>query len=324
MKKNQILLVSIFIFLCMALISYFITCGIYAVLDYKKLKEIEKAEAIKKEQLRIEKQKAEAEKKARLIKIPFNEPQNLNNKYKEEILLLRKIAVFKSIFGDKQYNPSYEVFGQIESNKPWNSMRQCRYDSTGLSHIAGPSEEGRYIENPALLVGVEYGFYGHSCEERKTYELPYSKPESITYDKKEKEIEVVYGGLPYCTANGTHYGFKGLNARDLGYKYVYIDKEKSTFDLNFVEKINASNSIHEFQDFIHVGGSCGHKEGCNNASPDQPPLNFYYPCTSRDNQKIIPNKTIYIKLWKNRPNSPQDKPDMTEKIVFKKVWVNKK
>ena len=335
MKKKSIILIFIFIFIFMVILAFLITCGIYSAIDYQKAKKIEKQEilnkeierqekekieALKREQERIAKEKAEAEK---YIKIQFKEPSSLSYKSKEEIYEIRKNAVNNSIFNDPNYYPSDEVFGQIESNKPWNSMRQCRYDSTNLSDIDGPSEEARYIDNPEFLVAIEYAFYGFSCETRNTYELKYSRPESITYNKEKNEIEIIYGGFPYCNSGAnTWYNFKGLNARDLGYKYMYVDREKSTFDLKYVENINASNSIVEFQDFIHLGGSCGHASGCNNASPDQPPLNFFYPCTN-GNGKIEQNQTIYIKLWKNRPNSPRDKADITEKIVIQKVWINK-
>ena len=335
MKNKTVIFLLIFIFICMAMLSFMITCGIFKIIDYKKEKEIEKQELLKKEiqrqenerieALKIELQKIELEKaeRERHIKIPFKEPSNLNYKSKEEIYDIRKNAVDNSIFKNPNYYPSNEVFGQIESNKPWNSMRQCLYKETKTSDIIGPSEEDRYISNPELLVAIEYGFYGHYCEDRTSYELKYSKPESIIYNKEENEIEIIYGGLPYCTiGENTWYSFKGLNANDLGYKYAYIDKEKSTFNLNFVESQNISNSIVEFQDFIHLGSSCGHTSGCNNASPDQPALNFFYPCTG-EHKEILKDQTIYIKLWKTKPNSPQDKSDITEKIVIKKVWVNK-
>ncbi len=345
MKKNPAIFVFIFMFICAALLAYAITCGIYFVKGYFEQKELERQEQIRIEKLkqeqaekirreRIEKQrKARAERQQRAsetaerelnrIHIPFNNPSKLSYKSKEEIYELRKHYVSKSIFANPDYEPSDAVFGQIESNKPWNSMKQCIYRSTNLSDIDGISEEGRYINNPELLVGVEYAFYGDYCEDRKSEELLYSRPLGITYDKEQKEIEVLFGGLPYCTYNGkTWYNFKGLNARDLGYKYAYIDKEKSTFDLKYVEQVNASNSIVELQDYIHVGGSCKHPGGCNNGSPNQPPLNFYYPCAN-GNAKVEKNQTIYIKLWKNRPNSQEDTPDITEKIVIRNVWVDK-
>lgn len=331
MKKNPAIFVFIFMFICTVLLAYAITCGIYAVKEYYEQKEIEKQKAIRQEQIRLEKIKQQQEEKRRRteqeeknkIRIPFNNPTHLSYKPKEEIYDLRKHYVNKSIFADANYEPSNEVFGQIESNKPWNSIKQCLYERTNKSDIEGASEESRYINNPALLVGVEYAFYDYYCGQRATEEIQYSRPLKITYFKDENTIEIVFGGLPYCTEmNRTWYSLKGLNARDLGYRYAYIDKEKSTFDLNFVEETNATNSIVEFQDFIHVGGSCGHESGCNNASPNQPPLNFYSPCEIK-NGYWAKNKTIYIKLWKNKPNSPQDEPDIVQKLVFKRVWEKK-
>ena len=301
MKKNPAIVVFIFMFICAALIAYAITCGIYFVKGFFEQKEIERQEAIRQEQIRIEKIKKEAQERKRLqeqnqnaIGIIINEPVALSYKSKEEILKLRKHYVEQSMFANPDYEPSNQVFGEIESGKPWNSMKQCKYKQTDKSDIDGPSEESRYINNPALLVGVEYAFYDYYCGDRRTEEIPYSKPIKIKYFKDEKTMEVVFGGLPYCTEKGrTWYNLKGINARDLGYKYAYIDKEKSTLDIEFVEETNASNSIIEFQDFIHVGGSCGHKGGCNNASPNQPPLNFYYSC-AKDNGFWAKNKTIYI------------------------------
>ena len=197
-------------------------------------------------------------------------------------------------------------------------MKQCLYERTNKSDIEGASEESRYINNPALLVGVEYAFYDYYCGERGSEEIPYSTPINMYYGKEKNTIEITFVSLPYCTQKGkTWYSLKGLNARDLGYKYAYIDKELSTFDIQFVEETNISNSIVEFQDFIHVGGSCGHESGCNNASPNQPSLNFYYSC--EDFTKYSKNKTIYIKLWKNMPNSPAEPADIIQIIRFKRI-----
>ena len=100
--------------------------------------EIEKQKAIRQEQIRLEKIKQQQEEKRRRteqeeknkIRIPFNSPTHLSYKPKEEIYDLRKHYVNKSIFADANYEPSNEVFGQIESNKPWNSIKQCLYERT--------------------------------------------------------------------------------------------------------------------------------------------------------------------------------------------------
>ena len=229
-----------------------------------------------------------------------------------------------SIFANPNYEPSESVFGQIVDNKPWVSMKLCKYDATGKADIEGPSEETRFINNPALLIAPEYAFYGHSCEDKALGKGGNRKevPISITYDKNENEITVTYKHLVYCIPKGWNawFSLKGLNARDLGYKYVYIDKEKSTFNFYFKEKVNASNTVVELRDFIHLGGSCSHESGCNNGSPNQPPLNIVYPCVG-ENGKSVKDKIIYIKLWKEKPSSPQQKADIVEKLVIQKSWV---
>ena len=312
MKKHSVVLVSIFIFICMLIVAYILTCCIYFVLDYFEEK--------KKETTQVEIVQEKKQTEENIINIPFNAPPELSYKSKLEIYDIRKNAVRKSIFNIPDYTPSAEVFSMIEGNKPWNSMKQCLYKSTGISDVDGPSEEGRYISNPELLVAIEYGFYRGKCEDKISQEEDYSTPEKITYNKEKNEIEVIYGGLPTCTTPKYFdwYTFKGLNARDLGYKYAFVDTRNSTFDIKFVRDINAGNSIVEFQDFIHVGGSCKHEGGCNNASPTQQPLLFYYPCNTEE-PATLEDQTIYIKLWKNKPLNGFSKPDITEKIVFKKL-----
>ena len=60
MKKKSIILIFIFIFICMVILAFLITCGIYSAIDYQKAKEIEKQEILNKEIERQEKEKIEA------------------------------------------------------------------------------------------------------------------------------------------------------------------------------------------------------------------------------------------------------------------------
>ena len=253
--------------------------------------------------------------------IPVNPPTPLSYKSREEVLNSRTHYVMNSIFRNPDYRPSNEVFEMVESNKPWVSNKQCKNKHNNESDIEGPSEEARFINNPEVLVAIEYAFYGHYCDNLKPKFIESQFPYSITYDRNKNEITTKQTYLPYCDSNGKlWYGLKGINARDLGYKYAYLDLEKSTFKPHFKESINISNSIVEFQDFLHVGGSCGVPGGCNNGSPDQPPLNFYYPCTGEEGVRAK-NRTLYIKFWKERPNSPQQTPDITQKIIIRSVKV---
>ena len=254
-----------------------------------------------------------------VIRIPFVYPSNLSYKTKKEIYEIRKKAVQNSIFRNPNYEPSEYVFGQIVDNKPWMSMKLCLNRSDGKADIEGPSEEARYINNPALLVAPEYAFFACYCEDFGKKNLTPEIPLYLEYHSDKKEIVVVYKRLIYCNIPkvDTWFKFKGLNARDLGFKYMYVDKNKSTFAFKFKEDVNASNVVHEIQDFIHLGGACGQEGGCNNSSPEQPPLNFTNPCDSRYEDHSS-EKVIYIKLWKERPKSPEDEADIVEKIVFKK------
>lgn len=253
-----------------------------------------------------------------IINVTVNKPTPLSYKTKQEILNLRKKYVKESIFNIQDYEPSEEVFGEIQDNKPWISTKECKYKSTGKADIDGPSEESRFINNPTLLVSVDYVFWGYPCEELEAGKSNgKGMPHTITYNKEKNEITAIYKNLRFCTpSNKIWYEFGGLNARDLGYNYMSVDKEKSNFNFKFIEDINATNSPIRFQDLIHVGGACRHESGCNNSSPNQPALSFLYPC----GEKFMPDREIYIKLWREKPTSVKDKADITEKIIIQRTW----
>lgn len=248
------------------------------------------------------------------IEIKVNSPIPLSYKSKQEIYNLRKNAVANSIFKNLNYEPSDEVFGQIEDFKPWISMNACYIDKRAV--ITGPSEEARFILNPEILVAIEY-VYGAYCKDGDY--IPNIQAKSVKYSKSKNEITVVYEKLINETlSNETVYSFKGLNARDLGYKYAYIDKSKSTYNLIFTDKDNnISTNIAEFEDFLHNGGSCQHESGCNNGSPYQPMLDFEN--SHAKNSPFQKNKEIYVKLWRKMPNSYNDKPDIVERIIIEKA-----
>lgn len=244
------------------------------------------------------------------INIPVNAPVPLSYKTKAEVYNLRKNAVENSIFKNSDYEPSEAVFGQIEDGKPWKSLNSCSID--GHSDISGASEESRFILNPTILVAATNDFCLW-CKNNS--QIPHLTPISVRYLEPKKEIVVTYNKFDIDTLNGnTYYEFNGLNARDFGYKYAYIDKEKTTYDLIFINEKNIGNQVVEFKNYIHTGGSCGIPGGCNNGSPNQPMLNFH-----NSHQWDTPYeqyREIYIKLWKNMPKSPYDEADINERIII--------
>ena len=99
----------------------------------------------------------------------------------------------------------------------------------------------------------------------------------------------------------------GLNARDFGYDYMYIFDEKNI--KMYSEYNNATEDISTFRDYIHLGGSCKYKDGCNNISPMQNNLMF--------SVTHLPAE-INIKLWKKKPINKYVKADMYYRIIFDK------
>ena len=230
-----------------------------------------------------------------------NLPSEYNNLTKKEIYDLRKKYVQDSIFAYENYEPSEAVFGAIEDYKPWYGLDYyycVAYYKGKPELISGPSEESRYINNPSMLVGYNCG--GIMPDEnhldickQKNLDLP--RYLQATKTGKTKAIIRAKHLLP---KHGQYCSLVGLNARDLGYNYAYVDK---AINVKFDNKINITNKIHTFKDFLHTGYSCQIKGGCTNSSPLQNELLFLL-----DKDK---EATIGIKLWAEKPesiNTPED------------------
>lgn len=248
--------------------------------------------------------------------IAVNYPVSLSYLTKEKIYEIRKRYVAQSIFENPNYEPSEFVFGQIESGKPWMRATVCGRMEDGKYNINGPSEEARFINNPTVLVALEYPFSVTNpnypdCESVQAIMLP----KSVSYNGETNEITVVYQNFPVVIQNNSFYQFNGINAKDFGYDYFYLDKSKSTYQPEFFNSDNPSERVIQFQNFLHLGSSCGHEGGCNNGSPRQPALEFTYksPQFTRQNVKL------YLKLWKNSPSSPDAPADINEIIVIEKI-----
>lgn len=246
-----------------------------------------------------------------------NNPPELSYKTKKEILDLRKQYVQNSFFANPNYQPSEEIFGGIVDGKPWVKFSNCFQDD-GTSNVDGKSYVGLFIANPSfpVLISYFYRYYENDnsewvqwfCKNSPKRLLPYV----AYYHKDKKEIEVLYPKL-IKTYNNKLYEFTGLNAKDFGYRYMYIDKAKSSYNIKFPAKDNVSNQIYEIQDYIHLGNSCKVKGGCNNISPYQPYFEF---SVDEDSDNSPKGSQLYIKLWKNKPVSPDADADLAEKMMF--------
>ena len=242
--------------------------------------------------------------------IKINPTESYNYKTKDEVLNTRKKYVDSSIFATENYTPSEEVYGQIEDGKPWYGLKyyHCAENAKGTSAVTlGDSEESRFVNNPAYLIGVDCGVYEVSdysayknmpfCVDKKY--VPY--PISITYNPNKKIITatVTASGRQYCTLLDT-------NARDMGYNFGYVSSKEN---VEFPNPNNVSNKLYQFQNYIFTNDSCKVAGGCNNSTP--------YTKETQINIKESTTAEMTYKLWHKRPKNLNETPDLTYKLIVK-------
>lgn len=237
--------------------------------------------------------------------IPINPMSDFNNKTRNDIYKIRKNFVDESMFKNKKYRPSDEVFGQIADNKPWISIDALTCYGKGPNAHKGLSEESRYINNPTMLIGLDRVSFDDKPKSQCSV-VDYLMPVKINYSKDENMLKVLFEVSKYRGDLGMEFLLKGLNAKDLGFKYAYADKTENIVFLQ--QDTNISKDIQSFKDFIHLGTVCGVKGGCNNGSPFQKELNYTvmrYPAS------------IHFKLWKKKPKNKDSKEDINYLIILK-------
>jgi hypothetical protein len=270
----------------------------------------------------------------------INSMSELSYKTREYVFKMRERHVARSLFPQSNYSAANgTMLAGIQDNKPWISIHAVYTPS----RVDGPSEESRFINNPNLLVAIiaGNGYFSSPRTDEQRRDNPrmhfeedkfhtFFIPTKMSYCERPLTIIAEY---PMTRFLEKYIGFwrgsrkeemlgkqtfllTGLNARDLGFPYGYAEKVSN---ISFIESSsNISNSVAQFQDFIHTGGACQVEGGCNNASPYQPMLVFRlddYPY----NQITGAAKNTYMKfkLWKNYPNSKTDKADVNFVIVLK-------
>lgn len=240
-----------------------------------------------------------------------------NGKTKEEMYNLRTEYVQSSLFYSLDYKPSEEVFGRIVDGKPWWGLKPLVCSNGDEDTTVGVSAVSRFINNPDLLVQTYFPFNLQYSDEVKEFcngEFAKNIPVELTYDPVENLITAKYTMSPLVYKyKVNYYGIKninyplilsGLNARDFGYDYMKI---VDLYNIKMLHDENASKKVYKFKDYIHVGSSCRHKDGCNNMSPRQPELEF--------NIKSLPAE-MEIKLWKKEPFISDLTADINFKIKF--------
>jgi hypothetical protein len=237
------------------------------------------------------------------ILMPISEPLEFDFLPKAEILSMRekKLNPYEGkLIGT--YTPFSDVFGQMVDKAPWWGLKGIFFYGPGNMAISGDSEEARFILNPFLLVGVQENNALVTKTAPGWYENYYPKPNSLII-MKDLNFHVNYDISGYNdhlrrvnaqSELNTLY-ISAYNARDMGYNFLSFESNGSSniriakFDIPI-----------ELIQFIHKGGSCGYKDGCNNMSPYQEEFKFIVEKTPAH---------LKVRLWKNEPNSHLDEAD---------------
>ncbi len=253
--------------------------------------------------------------------LTVNPTSSYNYLTKKQIYDLRKNYVKKSLFATNNYEPNQSVFGGIVDNKPWwgtNPCSQLNYTGDYHERVEGNSKVSAQVNNPNALVGIsmayspwEYDYNRDFCKSGAAMFLP----TTLRYNPKEKIIVATYRVPSIYTnfrsnVNGQEYGYplqlSGLNAIDFGYKYVYMVEMKNS-EMMYQNGASVKDEVQMFTDYLHLGGSCRYKDGCNNISPMQSDKMFTV--------KYLP-AVLTLKLWKEKPVNKFAKADFYYKIII--------
>lgn len=259
------------------------------------------------------------------LAVPLNGPAEFNWKKREDILNMRRAAIARSPqLLSRPYQPTEEIFEQVEDGKPWWGFAgECVYGK-GMASIKGFAEESRFVLNPFMLVACNpatLGIWNSSKlnpDQMNDPRFPfYWMPESLVYKPREQTAELTYNISNYLRAVSAQpalatdasqlrkFSLVAYNARDMGYSFIYLDTKRS----KDVENDNHPHDATFIQQFIHCGGTCGYPGGCNNMSP------FIAEIDRCRLNKLPASAVVY--LWKERPASVESKPDFTYYITFK-------
>ena len=319
--KIVILLVAILIFCPSLIFSYNDRKILNDTNYYKMQKETELAQKTQKLRTNATNSNKTSKTTGNYTNLTVNPLSSLNFLTKKQIYELRKYYVQKSLFASKDYEPNAEVFGRIADGKPWWTSKPCtplNYEGDYHERIQGDSKVSAQLNNPNALVGISMAYSPWEYEDNTEFCNSKSAeflPERMSYSPKENLIVAEYKVPSYfhrlkSKVNGKIMGYplqlSGMNAIDFGYNYVYAYEAKNIGMMN-PESSNMTMDVQIFRDYIHLGGSCKYKDGCNNISPLQTNLMF-----AVDNLPAI----ITLKLWKKQPINKYVKGDIYYKILI--------
>lgn len=250
------------------------------------------------------------------ISVPISDLEEFSWMSKNDILKKRQEAIETSPLIDligNDYTPNPEVF-QIEDNAPWIGAYEIScYGEKGNNKISeGVSRDSLGILNPELLLYTEVLAYHFSDKGNGCSPVDYLIPYYVEYDSDKRLITAHIDYIAFFRKNKSFYNVSLMdaNAHDLGYNYIFaeIDKKNKADDFMWKSSKNVANSVVRTKGYYHFGTNvCQGLGGCNNYSPAQPEYDFRF---------IKLPFEVCFKLWKNKPNSPEDEADIYYCLIF--------
>lgn len=234
-------------------------------------------------------------------RMKINNLSDYNNQSREQIYSFRKYYVSKSIFKNVDYVPNEDVFGGMKDGGKWLGIRALACSGISAYSFKGMSAESKFINNPAILVGVDYADY--SKKYIPCSQSDYLKPVNLSFSKDDNLFQLTYR-LSEKMKN-KDLKLVGLNARDLGFNYIY---SKKVNNIKFMSELdNVSKNIVEFKDAIRIDKSCGSSGGCNRNMAYQEEMKF--------NITTLP-ASFELSLWKQKPETTDVLSDMNFTIII--------
>ena len=242
--------------------------------------------------------------KAATIKI--HDPTELDGMSREEVFAHRieKAKLHPSMISE-DYRPRKAVYGQIIDGSPWWGTDGQFCHGPGEKSSDGVSEESRFISNPYLLLAI-----GEAKARKNVFPClaVWPKPTSLEYTETKAtvhyditayvdDLKLVKRKLP------PELFLHNTNARDFGFEWIHASSVTAIAE---ADKSKLMTEPVKMQGFIHKGGSCGKKGGCNNGSPFEPNLYF---------KLLNPKASITLSLWREKPENT-NKPDFKFEIIL--------
>ena len=188
--------------------------------------------------------------------LPFRETIDYSYISTSEILRRRKLAVKDCHIAPQNYKPSKNIYSNIDETKPWflTAGAYHRYDI----NLAQP------IENPYILVDIitpfsflEIPFLDVNDDKYENLAYSLTHRPKVIFNKENNSIDVYYAireeELSQLNNNlekfSYFYTLTGINARDLGYKYVQTN---NSYNIEMLHDATISRR-YKFKDYYGVG-----------------------------------------------------------------------